>query len=320
VIFFYDGTNLFFQPDPFISQPVTYQIGPGQHWTTVDQAMAVLTRKAISSTGYVTFQLAQAVFNPFSINHPSADRITIKGTMIGPAPQWTEFANSGSDPSSLARDAANNLTMLRTRYGTEIRLTTSSGAVGFSNQGPGAPTLQDVLITGQQLTPNPPGGDFKQAGVQVPLGKSVTCYNVAVWGTVVGWFIDGTCFANSCSCSGVTLVGFHVTNYLSATATWVFGPYYYGYEIYGGELNCNSCITYHAGNIGLRSIDGAGLYFVASWSLGSANIDEYAVGGAMIANVGSQFNSSSPFCPPGGGSGVGNGNATVTAGPYPTQN
>jgi hypothetical protein len=196
VIFFYDGTNLYFAPNPFIDAPVTYTVGTGQQFPDPPTAIDAVRRKTIGANGHLTFQLAHQVFQPFTINHPSADRITIQGTMLGPNPQKADFHKTGTDPN----EPTYNLTMLRSKFGTEIDLnpaaTYASPSIGFVNGGPGMPTLKDILIVGNR--PPTPDYRYSQAGVFNNAGFQMALNNVSVWGASVGFVNNGSMYTTWC--------------------------------------------------------------------------------------------------------------------------
>ena len=75
--------------------------------------------------------------------------------------------------------------MLRSRYGSEIRVTGTTA--GFSNLGPGEVTLQDMLITGDQTA----NGMGIATSVSFPLGITCLAYNVAIYGFYFGYYGGG---------------------------------------------------------------------------------------------------------------------------------
>jgi hypothetical protein len=222
VLFIFDGTNFFITPNPFVTANFTMSV-PGQY-ADVPAALAVLKRKSISPTATVTIQIQGGtsgnpyVINPFQINHANSDRITIKGTMLAGAPIAGNFAQTGQAPAQRAADSANNIVMLRGRYGTEIRVLSSSPAAGVyahgvQNVGPGSPTIQDMLITG----PNFSGFSASYAigrwmGVRVDQAQSIRCINVACWGLDNGYYGgSGILSATNCSACGLFGSGFFLT-------------------------------------------------------------------------------------------------------------
>ena len=90
-LFVYDGTNFYIEPDVSIPDDVTISI-PGQY-PQVHDALKAIGRKTVNRDATVTFKIAAGVFNAnIVINHPSADKFVIKGTMLGAQPGWSEFS------------------------------------------------------------------------------------------------------------------------------------------------------------------------------------------------------------------------------------
>jgi hypothetical protein len=199
VQFFHDGQALRFIPNPDITAPVTYFVGAGQQFATIADAMATLKRKTIGASGHVYLNMTVGVFDAnINVSHPSGDRITIAGTMIGPAPVWSDFAATGNSSQHMAQDAIYNINMLRTRYGTEIRTQNdqvNGYGTGLRNTGPGMVTFMDLLITGQQT---PVGLSAWVFGVNCAAGYQMRCQNVSVWGCQFGMNSSGTLDLTSC--------------------------------------------------------------------------------------------------------------------------
>lgn len=321
MIFFYDGSRLYFQPDPFIDANVSYTVGPGQHWATVAQAMQVLARKAIGPSGNVTLQFggsagARAIITEsIVINHPSADRITLAGTMIGANPQYNDFAQRGGDPTTLAQDAVTNINMLRSRYGTEIQIGTADASNGINNNGPGQVTIRDLLIVGAQFPPaNPSGPPYKQWGVHVGQGKSMYCYNVSVWGAQAGWKIDGFCSMTNCWTSACGNVGFECDGGNTwATACGAFGTTLDGWLTHAGQFFNNSTLAQANGRNGMVSVSGGEIYAVSCWAFGNYSTDVVATTGGVINLTGCTTTTASPAKNTNGNVG-----ALITDGPMPT--
>lgn len=207
--FFYDGNALRFAPNPEMNAPVTYTVGPGQQFASVDEAMEILKRKTIGARGYVTLKLSPGIFDgPISISHPSGDRIAIRGTMIGPAPIFGDFQANGNSAQQRAQDAVFNINMLRTRYGTEIRCRNSQAGYegyGLINAGPGQVLFADLLVVGDQLPTI--DGWWWQVGVLANAGFSVSAHNISCWGTQVGFVNGGTMSLSGCFAVGGPYLG-----------------------------------------------------------------------------------------------------------------
>src|SRR5262245_13708518 len=209
-MFIFDGTNFYVDPNPQISNNVTVNI-PSTQFPDPQSTLTQFSRKTIAQNAMLTFQLAAGVYSPIIIIHKDASRITIKGTMIGATPVATNFAQTGSSASARAADAANNIVMLRSRYGSEIRITTDGG-IGFSNFGPGDPTIQDMLITHDRTKTNVAGiaTDWSQ-----PLNTTNLAINVAIWGCTWAYYCGGMQrvsggSANNCFQGPTAINGAHI--------------------------------------------------------------------------------------------------------------
>jgi len=217
VQFFYDGAALRFPPNAEINASVTYTVGPGQQFTSFDNAMQAIRRKTIGAEGYVTLQLAIGVFaGPLNISHPSGDRLCVRGTMRSSAPLRGDFAISGSSPEQRDQDARSNLDMLRTRYGTEITMPDRPPGLefqagqrwnGVANLGAGQPLVADLLIVGERRPNDVPSG-WDQNGVACGRGGALMARNVAVWGSQMGFSNSGGLYCEWCYACANTLTGF----------------------------------------------------------------------------------------------------------------
>jgi hypothetical protein len=186
VEFVYDGTNFYIRPNPAITLSCTFNV-PTTRWPTVASVMSAITRKSINPSATVTIQLAQGTFNPFSIYHRDSDQIIVKGTMKTTAPLYSDFAATGSGGlySRNITDKNTNLTMLRTRYGTEVHVGVANVgniyphiAAAIWNDGPGSPLIQDILITGED-TVVPNNQFYNVSGVVAINGQKISLSNVA---------------------------------------------------------------------------------------------------------------------------------------------
>src|SRR5262245_38391313 len=179
----YDGVNfVVLNPNPTVEGVYTVNV-PSTQFNTPAVVFSQFDRKLVGPAGKITVVLAAGVYPSFKIYHSQLEKFVIKGTMIGPAPTLANFAMSGASAGARASDAAFNVNMLRARYGTEIRESTTAPAgtpAGIIIES-GNPVIQDVLITGQY----PPVGGAQQ---HVGVGSSdCTLMNVAVWGLWVGF-------------------------------------------------------------------------------------------------------------------------------------
>jgi hypothetical protein len=180
LIFVYDGSRFWIYANDIINIAVAFTVSNN---TQISDLFFALGRKRILTTGtaYVTITLASGIYSQFQTQHPNADRMTVQGTMLAAAPVLADFARSGNSASARANDASNNINMLRTRYGTEVRFTNSTVNTCVMHTGGGTITFKDLLVTGQ----NTPAGitNGQVAGIGPVYGGSVICTNVAVWGS-----------------------------------------------------------------------------------------------------------------------------------------
>jgi hypothetical protein len=311
VEFNYDGTNFYVRPNPSIGASCTFNV-PSTRWPTIASVMAAITRKAISPTAYVTIQLATnaSPYLPFSIYHRDADQIIIKGTMKAAAPLYSDFFATGA-----ASDSANNLAMLRTRYGTEIGVVqprdVGNGVMGYAagiiNLGPGAPQIQDILITSDNVYPG--NNPWRTSGILVK-ATMIRCNNVAAWGLSEGFsglangFVQCStlCSASSCTiCGFVASQGGNIriergcisigsTNGAGMSASG--GAAIYIVPPTAGSGIPASNINYNYLGVGVGQGSAGGIY--GSNILGNSFLDVQAAANGLLYVNGCNFNYSSP--------------------------
>ena len=178
VIFTYDGVRWWINPNPIINQNVTLNAANNGE---IDAIFNALARKRIQPDKTVTIKLAQAIFGPFKTFHIDSDRIIVAGTMKAARPTVADFAKTGSSAGQRAADSANNIAMLRSRYGTEIRFQNTDFGGVIQHVSPGRITFQDLLLAGPNTFA---GADYvKIAGINPPRGGGIYCVGVAIWGS-----------------------------------------------------------------------------------------------------------------------------------------
>ena len=178
VIFTYDGVRWWINPNPIINQNVTLNAANNGE---IDAIFNALARKRIQPDKTVTIKLAQAIFGPFKTFHIDSDRIIVAGTMKAARPTVADFAKTGSSAGQRAADSANNIAMLRSRYGTEIRFQNTDFGGVIQHVSPGRITFQDLLLAGPNTFA---GADYvKIAGINPPRGGGIYCLGVAIWGS-----------------------------------------------------------------------------------------------------------------------------------------
>ena len=178
VILTYDGTRFWISPNPLINQNITLNCANNGEVIAIFNSLA---RKRIQPDKTVTIKLAQAIFGPIKTFHIDSDRIIVAGTMKAARPTVSDFAKTGSSAGARAADSANNIAMLRARYGTEVRFqnTDFDGAVQHNSSG--RITFQDILITGPNVSA---GADYvKICAIRPPRGGGIYCLGVSVWGS-----------------------------------------------------------------------------------------------------------------------------------------
>jgi hypothetical protein len=274
VLFLYDGTDFWIQPNPMISADTTLNV-PSQY-STVENALLAIRRKTIAQNARVTVLIGISTIAPFKINHANADRITIRGTMkIAGNLTGPMFAQTGNSAGARAADSANNIAMLRTRFGTEVQVPAAGVfTAGVENVGPGNPTVQDILITG----PNYWSGDGigRWVGATLAGGRYMTCVNVSTWGLDIGFYGGGTLIASYSFASGCFRNGAHVTSLglFGFSSSGMFGGSLGGFTCNQNSwLGTSGCWANYNANHGAVATDNAQLTYHTSQAQGNAVID-----------------------------------------------
>lgn len=270
VILTYDGIRFWMTPNPLISQMTTFPIA---NTTELNNLFVGLSRKRIATNAAVVAKLGIGVFQGFALYHVDAKRITVEGTMHpGMAvPQINNFARTGSSSTARAADSANNIAMLRSRYGTRIVFDNGpmphyfgtvqpSGWIGDVSYGP--IMFKNFLIEGA----NAPHPVHWMSTFALQMYRcfmvGVTCWGCGGYGIFIGW--GEQVFMWNCHFVGNWGIGLNVNS--------------------GGTLN------FEGGTIIGNNLDGiwvtngakASLYGVAIQCNGGAGV--YTHGGG-IANI-----------------------------------
>jgi hypothetical protein len=258
-LFVYDGSAFYVIPNNTIDISATLNV-PTTQFPTPKSVFVAIRRKLIGPDAVLTIQLATGVYDPFEIDHINSQKIVVKGTMVGAAPNWTSFAQSGPSAAQRSTDGAANLAGLRGRYGSEVRI-----PVGSPNPTHGIyvtqgtfPTVMDLLITSMEYQRNNGIGD-----------NQCLIYNVCVWGCYVGFISNATgniicnsCFADACYYGFDSLAGGTIGAVYSGAFGGVIGvaAEAAGYfQAYGHYSRCNGSFNYMctAGSyLALTSSDG----------------------------------------------------------------
>ena len=178
MILTYDGTQFWIAPNPLINQNITMNVANNGEIVALFNSLA---RKRIQPDKTLTIKLAQAIFGPFQTFHIDSDRIIVQGTMKAARPTIADFAKTGSSAGARAADSANNIAMLRARYGTEVRFQNTDFDGAIQHNSTGRITFQDILIAGPNVSA---GADYvKICAIRPPRGGSIYCVGVSVWGS-----------------------------------------------------------------------------------------------------------------------------------------
>ena len=288
-IFIYDGVRWWITPNPIINQNVTLNCANNADIVTVFNALA---RKRIQPDKIVTIKLAQAIFGPFTTFHVDSSRIVVAGTMKAARPTTADFAKTGSSAGARAADSANNIAMLRSRYGTEVRFQNTDFSGIIQHQSQGRITFQDILLAGPNTFA---GADYvKIAGISPPRGGSIYCVGVAIWGCGSMGFqaTEGVLDCSQCFASGNWADGFFAftTGSMVLDQCGSYGNNWAGVEAaQASQINLYSgCQSMMNGTYG--AVVG-GVSFIGqgngSTTLGNAILDAYASDlGEFASNAG----------------------------------
>jgi hypothetical protein len=201
--------------------------GVGADFPDLIAAMTWLSKRRIAQTGSVTFQLAGAASgtatqynygtSSVALVHPDLSRVFIVGApLIGAVPVNANFTITGPSVGQRATDRAAGLTVLRSRFATELYFSGGAGVSVIGSLG----GWSNILIVGDRTT-----------GV----GGNGTLFGIAAGSTS---FTGPVAFAHAGS------IGFHIRSSLVAASSSVIslgcvGPNMQGDSgrlDYGGEF------------------------------------------------------------------------------------
>ena len=278
VILTYDGTRFWIAPNALINQDCTFNCANNADIVSIFNRLA---RKRIQPDKTVTIKLATAIFGPFKTFHIDSDRIIVAGTLKAARPTTADFAKTGSSAGARAADSANNIAMLRSRYGTEVRFQNTDFNGVIQHQSSGRITFQDILLAGPNTFA---GSDYvKIAAINPPRGGGIYCVGVAIWGCGSMGFmcVESVLDCSQCFASGNWADGF----FAFTSGTMVldqcgsYGNNWAGVEAaQGSQINLYSaCQSMMNGTYG--AVVG-GVSFIGqgngSTRLGNAILDAYA--------------------------------------------
>jgi hypothetical protein len=292
----YDGTHFWVQPNINIGIGVTFNVSTTAQ---INDVFTALGRKQIQSGGSVTVQLATGIYQPFATYHNNADRISVVGTMLTSIPNGSNFYATGSSAAARAQDSANNIAMLRTRYGTEIRFDNTLLGVGaVQHRGPGGINFVNLLITGQNVAGANAITMSLIAGIGCGAGSSCNVTGCSVWGSGGnGIFASGgtvgvyNSFACGCWANGMYSVG----GLLGLQASGSFGnagdglavdvagiiSTYYRTGV-AGVPDVGISQSDYNGGVGADCRGGSQMHLDHTQAVGNASFDAYAVDNSSI--------------------------------------
>lgn len=252
LIFTYDGTRFWVYANTVLNQNHTFNVSNN---TQINELFVALGRKRIHSDVSVLIVMATGIYGAFTTYHPDASRITVQGTMLAANPIYNDFAKTGHSPAARASDAANNIAMLRTRYGTEIQFGNAQFGGTVLHSGPGRITFKNLLVTGSNISAGNAAGYL--VGIAPAGGASCQIVGCAVWGSGGGGIGTGggSSFCHNSFAVGNWLYGFGAG--LGSTME-LAGCGAYGNNVYGlmcdrgGSLNTVSRFSV----VGLPDIPG----------------------------------------------------------------
>jgi hypothetical protein len=284
VLFLFDGTNFWIQPNPLINADCTINV-PSQY-STVENALLAIRRKIIAQNATVTILLAGAtgvnppiVYAPFKINHANLDRIVIRGQMKQAGYLTAQhFATTGNSAAARAADSANNIAMLRTKYGTEIHVAPTGDIYGVENLGAtGIPTIMDMLITGPNYWSGAPIGQWM--GVCVLEKRAIRCVNISCWGLDIGFYGGGDFYLTYSFGCGNFRQGAQLTSsaFMSVQNSGFFGNYFSGIICnQNSTVNTALCWSNFNGSYGCYLTDFGEFTYHTSQAQGNGIVDAFA--------------------------------------------
>lgn len=217
-----------------IDYEVTFTVhGPGARFTDLNAAFAYLGRYRITPTGHVILQLAGAAPGAASANqyiyttqievaHPNNDRISIFGApMLAPVSRDDSgYAWNGASNAERAADTVTNLSVLRTRFATELRFL-SPCVMAMRIGGISLMHLDGILFTSDG-NPTTQGVNFNCIGYMNLLPRTLA--------GDTGWAYDGLAAVNF---KGIYSAGF---SWEVGAGLWVGGEG----GILAGDQNTNT--------------------------------------------------------------------------------
>lgn len=304
VILVFDGTQFWFSANDILNISAAFNVANNADF---DKLFVALGRKRIFKNIQLDIILATGVWGPIHTEHPNSDQITVRGTMLAAAPHFADFHKTGSGNSHTS-DANNNIFMLRSRFGTEIRCVGTD--YGIVHSGGGMMTFRNLLVTGQNsLIP------ITSHLIHPDAGTSTLFLNVVTWGAHNGsWTASGCamkcieCFAcNNWNEGWLANVGASIL----VQESGAYGNTA-GFRCY---MQGNITLDRNPGRPGNESIsnrqgvvasDASMIYVYYSTLVGNGDYDAGAYAGSTVVLSGSSWSWTTPYI-----NTVGNSNAIV---------
>jgi hypothetical protein len=301
VVLTYDGTHFWLQPNINIGIGVTFNVSTTQQ---INDVFTALGRKQIQSGGAVNIILATGIYQPFTTYHNNANRINVIGTMLTSIPNGSNFYATGSSPAARAQDSANNIAMLRTRYGSEIRFdNTLLGQSAVQNLGAAAINFTNLLVTGSNIN----GG--AAANLISGYGGNAAFSGCSVWGsggngfsangTVQSFqncFTSGCIFGFSCVAGTQTLLACgsfgNASDGLAVDVGGIISTYYR--SGIAGLPDVGATQSNYNGNCGADCRSASMMHLDHAQTVGNAAFDAYAVDNSAIIYYSGGAQSASP--------------------------
>lgn len=231
--------------------------GAGADFTSLEAALYWVSRYMISQAGFVTFQFALGQWSISSgsqfVDHPNATRIAFKGAPGYTPPIGGDFQFTGNSGAGLSNDQAAQLTMLRSKYKTELRFTNASSIAcvsgsawtGLLISGDGSQTTfagawlftagANVKLTDMAVHGGGNGGLLFSGGGSTLQGTVTSSGNVS---TGIGIYTQmsnaGRLMGMSNGGSGMDVIG---------GAVWIFAPTAQSMFLVGNGVHGANCVN-----------------------------------------------------------------------------
>lgn len=246
----------------FVTTTVTKTVhGASPDFDNLYQAAAWLDGVTFGAAGAVIFDVRAGIHDynaPVLFRHGTLHRVTIQGAPMTGTLSPTELPCTGT---ALSADRTAQLTLLRTKYSTEIRFAGANGWMGFVGN---LPLVKRLLVTSDRtpltgvsgLMVFNDGAILSEVSVHGSGGLGFSCR--------AGFFLlkgPNTCSASGCVSSGIGVAG--AANMVAEYGPALVSNDVAGAHMIGGKLNPAGGGCYVMGN-------GSGVYITHAGSLESS--------------------------------------------------